>query len=398
VDSLSKKIAAGETLENPNIPTQGEEGVQIMSIHKSKGLQFKNVFIPYCGARLSPDTDFLFFDETFGVTLNLPLHPKVVGSGESTNHNYFRYAQNADINAQDEAELRRILYVAMTRAENEIFLTTTAEAKVGFQKLLNPILENPEDGCFEIIEETGKDTPTSLSQPSSPRYKCPRFPEENSEQNHFTHVNASSEEAKALILPLLQQVPTKKPSETATAPTDSLLEELTQWGFSHDKFGTLVHLLIEVAIQNGGQIPDLDKAHGFYRLEYEKLISPIRTHKHQEKILAQAKDFATNFLKSPLCEKILSLPSEKVKTEFSFRLFLPQGERPIFVKGTFDLLAEFPDFVQVVDFKTDLLPDSSRHFSQMAIYKAAAEALFGKTAKVSLFFVRNPQGEEKIFP
>lgn len=397
VDSLSKKISDGQTLENPNIPTQTEDGVQIMSIHKSKGLQFKNVFIPYCSAKSDSDKDLVFFDETFGLTLNLPLHPTVEKKCD-TRRNYFRQRRDGEIKAQDEAELRRMLYVAMTRAEKEIFVSYGGKnTGNSFQSLLSPILGTDESICFEIKTENASPTATEET-PVFGKYRCPTYTLKSRNQNHFTHVNASSEEAKVLVTPLLSPLAIPEPAENLPQKNDALLDESSKLGFTHDKFGTLVHLLIEIAMKNGGVLTSPQEFSAENRLAYHKLISPLSSEKLRKNLLAQAASFAENFLKSPLCAQILSLPTEKVKSEFSFRLFLPQGQKPVFVKGTFDLLAEFPDFVQIVDFKTDLNPHSSHHFTQMAIYKTAGEALLGKPAKVSLFFVRSPDGEEKIFP
>ncbi|RLC20180.1 MAG: exodeoxyribonuclease V subunit beta [Deltaproteobacteria bacterium] len=83
-----------------------KKAVAIVTIHKSKGLEYPVVYLPYLweGQRTLPKEDFLFHDPQKEYQLTFDF-----GSGDIT------YSQ-AQFEAEDKAEQRRLLYVALTRA------------------------------------------------------------------------------------------------------------------------------------------------------------------------------------------------------------------------------------------------------------------------------------------
>jgi ATP-dependent helicase/nuclease subunit A len=110
-----------------------DDDLQIMTIHKAKGLEFGTVIVP--GLDMGPggwDTDLLLFNEV--VALGRPpvkggsepsasggllLAPiKATGSDEDPT---YRYLARLDTEAED-TEASRLLYVAATRAENRLHL------------------------------------------------------------------------------------------------------------------------------------------------------------------------------------------------------------------------------------------------------------------------------------
>jgi ATP-dependent helicase/nuclease subunit A len=130
VDSVSPDAL---TLEDSDLSIPGEPEdsapvrVQCMSIHKSKGLQFPVVFIFGAGSKKqqAKNTGLVFYDDYYGPTIN-------VGEAEDmpvgTRNFFYQQAKNMD-EAKERAELRRLLYVAMTRAEEEVYITATDDKK-----------------------------------------------------------------------------------------------------------------------------------------------------------------------------------------------------------------------------------------------------------------------------
>ncbi|MCL1817968.1 MAG: UvrD-helicase domain-containing protein, partial [Spirochaetaceae bacterium] len=123
LDYLEELIAKEEKLDDLDIPGEETEGIRIMSIHKSKGLQFPVVFI-YDGAsagRSDRNDEPIYFHEDWGVTINLPLAEELPEKGG----NYFYLLHEEEEKRKSLAELRRLLYVAMTRAESCLYFTAS---------------------------------------------------------------------------------------------------------------------------------------------------------------------------------------------------------------------------------------------------------------------------------
>jgi ATP-dependent helicase/nuclease subunit A len=97
--------------------------LQIMTIHKAKGLEFGTVIVP--GLDLGPgggDPDLLLFNEVIGPPSEsggLLLAP-IKATGAETDPTY-RYLRDLNADAED-VESSRLLYVAATRAEKRLHL------------------------------------------------------------------------------------------------------------------------------------------------------------------------------------------------------------------------------------------------------------------------------------
>lgn len=115
------------TLSQKSIPASDQSrGIQVVSIHKSKGLQYKTVFLPNCDWDLEKDrTDDLLWcepaEEPYNDIPYIPITPTGIASNSIYNVDY-----------QSEHLKRRIdnlnlLYVAFTRAENNLYVWSKVE-------------------------------------------------------------------------------------------------------------------------------------------------------------------------------------------------------------------------------------------------------------------------------
>ena len=103
---------------------EGEDAVNIMSIHASKGLEFPICFLCRCSAELKAKdaSESLMFDPVIGIASRLPDR-----SGLVRCDNVLRRAATADISRKALEEEMRILYVAMTRARERLIVTAAVK-------------------------------------------------------------------------------------------------------------------------------------------------------------------------------------------------------------------------------------------------------------------------------
>ncbi len=96
-------------------PVEAGEAVQLMTVHKAKGLEFTLAIIADAGRRGGGRPGALLLDEQLGPTLKL-------SNDDDGRSLIYRLAAQRD-QEQDEAEARRLLYVAATRAKQKLLIS-----------------------------------------------------------------------------------------------------------------------------------------------------------------------------------------------------------------------------------------------------------------------------------
>ncbi|MCH5176671.1 MAG: UvrD-helicase domain-containing protein [Prevotellaceae bacterium] len=123
-----------ETLHTKTIPNAESEGVQVMTIHKSKGLEFHTVIVPFCEWRLDGRNDNLLWcpptEEPFTELPLVPLEYSDLGKSILTD----AYADELLKNYVDNLNL---LYVAFTRARQNLIVMS---GKAGKDSLVSFLL------------------------------------------------------------------------------------------------------------------------------------------------------------------------------------------------------------------------------------------------------------------
>ncbi|MDR0494217.1 MAG: UvrD-helicase domain-containing protein [Treponema sp.] len=141
VDFIQNLDKSGKHLDDIEIPMERPSAVRLITIHKSKGLEFPVVFLCCCHKQGQTDYCDDIFDTTeYGITLTPPLPPPFKNC-KDIRRNYFWERSAAVERGKNVAELRRLLYVGMTRAENELYLS----------------------GCLGISKESGIEESESIS-------------------------------------------------------------------------------------------------------------------------------------------------------------------------------------------------------------------------------------------
>ena len=153
IDKVKKGYSEGDA----NILSEDENLVRIMSIHKSKGLEFPIVFVSMLGKRFNQADlkDRIFFDEQLGLA---PSFIKTIDKDLINSISEFefdkllpkysfdsfnKYVIKQKIKIESFSEEMRILYVALTRAKEKLILIgSTKNVEKQMEKWQNIIILN----------------------------------------------------------------------------------------------------------------------------------------------------------------------------------------------------------------------------------------------------------------
>lgn len=118
----------GETIE-----TTSGDGITIMTIHKSKGLEFNHVIVPYCNWDGNPPyANTLWVEPKVAPFSQLPLVPVDYRNATSLNNTIYE-ADGMEEYIQSVVDNFNLLYVAMTRPRHSLFVIGERDSK-GFKR------------------------------------------------------------------------------------------------------------------------------------------------------------------------------------------------------------------------------------------------------------------------
>ncbi|RKG79242.1 UvrD-helicase domain-containing protein [Corallococcus terminator] len=100
--------------------------VQLLTIHRAKGLEWPVVVVPGMGGRRRTTSARAYFERSFG----LALRPWMPDSLDTFTSERFE-AVRAELKAREDAEYLRLLYVALTRAKDLLVLSGGEEKRAG---------------------------------------------------------------------------------------------------------------------------------------------------------------------------------------------------------------------------------------------------------------------------
>jgi ATP-dependent exoDNAse (exonuclease V) beta subunit len=101
-------------------------GIRLLSIHKSKGLEYDNVIIPFCDWAIEINNSTLWCNPTIAPFNELPIVP-IDYSGKLNDTIYA--AEYQDEHLQNSVDNLNLLYVAFTRARNNLFAIGKKDAR-----------------------------------------------------------------------------------------------------------------------------------------------------------------------------------------------------------------------------------------------------------------------------
>lgn len=378
---------SGDEDENLFSFSEGGNEVSVMTIHKSKGLEAPFVILPQLektSVRNSGTSLYLDFkrklDSDNTETINW-LEFKI-----PQKNFYFEENESPNVKSLDsiesqleKAELKRLLYVALTRAEHYLLMTCceTKRNTSSFYELMNV------DNLFSSIDAQNKfkGTHFQLRLKEIPRITL----EEQSGQTY------QEDKIEKQILELSKRHPQpssshlfwkneKNASSFETEEFGEALPSLPIDGFLNEKgvshlFGTYCHNLLEAALN----AKDFNLEKNYSEFFNNQLAE--RRNQVEEAAYALVKGFLqSDFMKEHCQAELL------VEKEFLLREI--QNGKEVFITCRMDLIIKTNQKIFVVDFKTDHTKNPTRYEGQLELYRKAVEGFYNIPTEGKIVFLR----------
>lgn len=429
VAELELLVGKPDKLE-ADLPREGASGVRIMTVHKSKGLEFPVVVVPQANnaGQDRASREAWYWEEGLGPTFKPP--PSI---GRRSRNAFFE-ASKVRRSAMEAAEIKRLLYVALTRAESHIVVTATEPYRAdssgrSFRSLLGSSL-----GLFEAPSPLARDASDAAAAPASegadrvslepfgPLTALPSgalvglIPERGDLEYYRLVEAAASPLAGAAPARGAGAAPSMPPpvperragpvASTVTAAAELLARRdageaaggpareapregaplemppalAPPPGLPSDAWGSLVHAVLEARLAPRPREPRI----------------PAKLRETLEEggeaaargAIERATRLAEVFLGSELGRRALASKERYVELKVALgldRSVAPNAPR--YLRGSIDLAFAEEGGMVIVDYKTDASMLAGRHDPQVAAYKAAAEAIFGRRTEAWVFYL-----------
>jgi ATP-dependent exoDNAse (exonuclease V) beta subunit len=357
-------VRASNPREPDAPPEDSANAVQVMTVHSAKGLEFPMVFVAALHKGVNTNAAVVTFSPRIGLGARWR-NPAV----REDKDDLFQHKIREERAKRENEESHRLLYVAMTRAEQQLVLSFSGKpkewAKLVVDKLQLPLDANRD----EVLTRTAPDgKPWSLRllvtdhMPDVGQALRPVEPEDNMELVYPPEITEQqNSNATVTDLVAFANCPRQyylghylgfegRPRKLAEA------EEVG--GLSASELGTQVHALLA-----GSPVPEPDE---------------------------EALRLAGVFPKSPLGRRLAR--ASRVEHEFDFLMAVED----LVIRGQVDLWFEEGGELVIVDYKTDSVTASEAHRRaqdhalQLRLYALAVERFAGRAPDLALLYFLRP--------
>lgn len=419
---------------------ENHDVVRIMTIHKSKGLEFPYVFLLGMGKKFGADRD----------SSRIKLHKKL---GMGLPHIYYdkHYSQQTDgfeliatVNKSESvSERMRLLYVALTRAREKLFVSVCVNAKENqtpeemFLQFTNKMIGGKMKPSTALDAKGFFDwlCPAAYASPNSWEVKYPTV-QENVEETALEQEAENFEDTEALresvykildyeypykesdVIPSRTSVTALKelsaerdeevyePDSRRISGEDSIAERMFSPLHQKPKFmqeigekraneiGTLYHLVMSEIDLNAVALGGAEAVENeIARFEREGILSA-----DDLKYIDVNK--IKTFFESDIAKRILK--SKNVNREKSFQIKISAREydpslsekyedEAVILQGIIDCYFEEKDGFVLLDYKTDKVGNAAeirkKYDKQLVLYREAIERITGKPVKESFLYL-----------
>ena len=330
--------------EDIKMSQKAESGnsVKIMTIHKSKGLEYNIVYLPYLGSdftKMNNKTDFKysnkygfvipFYDNGVGKTMLHPLH------------------KNNELR-EELSEKIRLFYVALTRPKEKFIMINKENPKIeGSSKVTYNELINVKSlgNIMSLLKYTLGSYTTKIDTDKLNLTKDYNMVKDYNYKEHIASTNkVVSVKKNNNVYDYLEN---KHFSKALNKVIDRSFKDTLD-------FGTYMHYLFEVFDFKNNNIDDIDTED-----------------KYKEKLL--------NFLKH---DEVSNISNGKTYKEHEIR-FIKDGS---IYHGFIDLMVEYEDHIDIIDYKLSNI-NSEEYVLQLNGYKEYIENKFNKPTNIYLYSI-----------
>ncbi|MBE6788070.1 MAG: helicase-exonuclease AddAB subunit AddA [Ruminococcaceae bacterium] len=396
---------------------ENRNAVSIMTVHKSKGLEF-----PICilanslkNFNTSDSTDTTLINKKTGFSC------RINDLEKSVRYSPVSYkAGKASIEAAQIAEEMRLLYVAMTRAK---------------EKLIIPIVRTSIDDFVldaVINRRVDKNAATVLNMNNWAQWIMYSCANSSELKRAFSELvidgySAENQNFNVMFAPDPEEIKEQEKSRTAKANEQivSAVKGLSEFNYPYaaqtrlsSKFSVseltkgqgevydfeskpdFMHSQQMTGAQRGTalhtfmQFADYKKAIENINAELDRMVNEGFVTEHQRSVIDE--DKLSGFFASSMCKRILS--ADAVLREYKFMTGVDSSQfggaaaanDTVILQGVADCVIIEGDKATVIDYKTDYVKDESelleRYSMQLAMYRGAIEKLIGLPVKECLIY------------
>ncbi len=411
-----EKVASKSSLAEAKTIGENEDVVRLMSIHKSKGLEFPVVFL--CGVdkkiNLQDIKEKIILDQELGFGVNFI----------NKENEYSTLSKEAiKLKAKNEAisEDMRVLYVALTRAKDKLIIIgadkkiekSLENKKIEIEKYksdkvkkISPkltqkyiryldwielvYLYNPEVNLkMEIIDKStlGKYEPkekiSNSIDLSNIKIDDEKYKKVDALLNwKYDYNDLVEAPSKTSVTALKEQNLKENESEIFNNSKESIkLKEFNTDENSEEikgaKLGTLIHLALQKIDASNDDV--------------NKLIENLKISKEEKEALEKNKSILENYIKSEIFVNLKNAKEIYKETPFYMNIPYKDTKENVLMQGVIDLYyIDEKGNITLVDYKTDKNVDENelikRYKLQLELYKKAIEkALNKKVSKVYIY-------------
>ncbi|MBQ9538924.1 MAG: PD-(D/E)XK nuclease family protein, partial [Treponema sp.] len=412
------KIDLDEDISNVEYPLEKKDSVSVMTIHKSKGLQFAHVFVlGCCGATKAQAIGSFFYDDEYALSVRL----------KSSGGNPFFERKRDEINRMSEEEFKRIFYVAVTRSEKDVCIVGDwKETKTGKDISQLPMMQRIVCSYYEDAMSSSFKTGSDVFIPGAAFFFQSIAPVSKEE----AYAGRGGGDGAKTLIKKVQSVYGAEPGIAFESPASDRMTPHSletagkiEGAQGKDLYPALSSLLEKYGGQTGEDDEDVQEMDAGYVLQgrfdsasFGSLAHsfleaacggmPVSEFEPDEKLL---RDLSKEDVRS-VCE-ICSCMSSRffesdlgrafraakeggrlAKSEYAFRMH----KDGIFYTGCIDLLFELDGIggkrrYVIVDYKTDSTVNRERYRGQLECYRDAVTRMYGvdtSLVDMYLYFLR----------
>jgi DNA helicase-2/ATP-dependent DNA helicase PcrA len=398
-------------IDVPEADVSGSDAVRFMTVHAAKGLEFPVVFLAHVKPPIIQHRGWLFFDDELGLIIRDLGDPK----NPTLKHGHFVAARAGELPKDvDRAESRRLVYVAVTRAERQLFVSATRKKEPDWESVFSeldgngrPRRDPAEDhfrtlalflrdgGCGTLLDTESDVALRTANVASSPITEPPRAISLPSGEGALARRRGANTAERLVVsfsqLEVLAQCGLRYRymfEWRLPAPPDDLSpksEPAIARSIGAADLGTLVHVVLERFHQPGPE----DGVGGLLRLH--ELWDELANEAVGTERAATVWDAtAGRMFERYIGTEVAGMPT--IATEQEVNLALDMAGRSVLVRGFIDrLCTDSKGRAWVVDYKTNrsLGPEALTAYGrQLAIYGRAAKEALGLEAGAMLVEMR----------